>query len=115
MVPPIHSSSQIGQFRDVGKEQEVSIMACMMVHFREQILAISGSEKNHTVLMSQWRKGLLDNKLMSEAMAMRPDFEVKDLGFVLTQEQAMVKLPDSFDRSEELRSRHAGLQASPVP
>ena len=101
MVPPIHSSSQIGQFRDVGKEQEVSIMACMMVHFREQILAISGSEKNHTVLMSQWRKGLLDNKLMSEAMAMRPDFEVKDLGFVLTQEQAMVKLPDSFDRSEE--------------
>lgn len=89
--PPIHQASICAGFRDSGKESQVYLMACVMVHFKDQMKKdMTPDEFNK--MMSHWRLGHLDGKLFPEVVAMRPDFSLTDLGLRMQQEEAVTNL-----------------------
>ncbi|CAE7447141.1 unnamed protein product [Symbiodinium sp. CCMP2592] len=85
--PPIHQSSICAGFRDSGRESQVYLMACVMVHFKDQMMKDMSPDEYHK-MMSHWRLGHLDQKLFPEVAAMRPDFSLTDLGLRMQQEEA---------------------------
>ena len=77
-APPIHQQGVCSAFRDAGKEQEVYVMACLMVHFQSELNAgLTGPQFEK--LMQNWRCGWLDSKLLPEIVAMRADFKIGDI------------------------------------
>ncbi|CAE7838908.1 unnamed protein product [Symbiodinium sp. CCMP2592] len=85
--PPIHQSSICAGFRDSGRESQVYLMACVMVHFKDQMMKDMSPDEYHK-MMSHWRLGHLDQKLFPDVAAMRPDFSLTDLGLRMQQEEA---------------------------
>ena len=77
-APPIHQQGVCSAFRDAGKEQEVYVMACLMVHFQSELKA-SLTGPQFEKLMQNWRCGWLDSKLLPEIVAMRADFKIGDI------------------------------------
>ena len=89
--PPIHQASICGGFRDSGRESQVYLMACVMVHFKDQMKK-DMTQEEYDKMMHHWRLGHLDGKLFPEVVAMRPDFSLTDLGLRMQQEESVNSL-----------------------
>ncbi|CAE6970912.1 unnamed protein product [Symbiodinium sp. CCMP2592] len=98
-VPPINSHFYSQQFRDNGKESKLTMMASLLAHFQTDLQTKLGPDTYQKV-MTTWRTGLLDSKLLPEVQAMRPDFKLPDLGLLFLNESEEGKLPETFEADE---------------
>ena len=99
--PPVYSPLACSQFRDAGKEAEIALMACFMVHFEKDMKEKLGPQE-FARIHTAWITGHLDNKLLPEITAMRPDFNLADCGFIQSAGlQATDQLPPDFELDEE--------------
>ena len=95
--------------RDAGRETEVAMVACFMVHFEEDLKNNLGQDE-FAKLQRNWRTGLLDSKLMPEIVAMRPDVKLEDLPFATAAGlQACPVLPDDFSLDEDAQEATRNL------
>ena len=109
VAPTIHHGPSAEAMRDAGRETEIAMMACFMVHFEDDLKKNLG-EDEFAKVQSNWRTGVLDSKLMPEVVAMRPDFKLADLPFgTAAGLQAAPMLPEDFSLDEDAQEATRNL------
>lgn len=94
-VAPVNQPQFAAGFRDSGKEAEILLMACFVVHFADDLKNMLG-QSDYEKLVESWRLGHMDRRFMPEIVACRPDFRITDLALAVGNADGSA-LPVTFE------------------